>query len=77
MTQSMVCAESRSIPNANPDWSDNWTHGAGTLHMEIMHVASRSVWLAQATTTAAHHDALVPPDGFAKTGLGSSVADIA
>ena len=77
MTQSMVCAESLSIPNANPDWSDNWTHGAGTLHMEIMHVASRSVWLAQATTTAAHCDALVPPDGFAKTGLGSSVADIA
>jgi hypothetical protein len=73
----MVCAESRSIPNANPDWSDNWTHGAGTLHMEIMHVASRSVRLAQAAATGVQYDALAPPEGFAKTGIGSSVANLA
>lgn len=66
---------SHSIPGANPAWSDNWTLGADTLHLEILHVASRSVWLSQQAVTDATFDALVPPAGFVKTGIGASVAD--
>jgi hypothetical protein len=68
---------SHGIPDAEPAWSDNWTHGAGTLHLEILHVASRSVWLSQEAVTDATFDALVPPEGFVKTGVGASVADVA
>lgn len=61
----------------NLAWTDNWTHGAGTVHGEILHQESRSVWLAQEATTPAAFDALELPDGFLKTGIGESVADVA
>jgi len=67
----------RSILGADPAWRDNWTHGAGTLHLEIMHLTSRSVWLSQEAVTDATFAALVPPEGFVKTGIGASVADVA
>jgi hypothetical protein len=65
------------IPDAVHAWRDNWTHGAGTLHMEILHLASRSVWLAQEAVTHERFDSIVLPDGFAKTGIGAAVADVA
>lgn len=68
---------SHSMPGAEPAWRDNWTHGADTLHLEILHVASRSVWLSQQAVTDAIFEALVPPEGFVKTGVGASVADVA
>jgi hypothetical protein len=66
-----------ALPDAHPEWTDNWTLGADTRHMEILHVASRSVWLGQAPATQAQFEALVPPEGFVKTGIGTSVADAA
>jgi hypothetical protein len=69
--------ETAAIPGGRPDWTDNWTLGAGLLRMELMHPASRSVWLAQEPVTDADFDALAPPDGFVKSGIGRSVADAA
>lgn len=65
------------IAGARTEWRDNWTLGASTLHMEIMEAASRAVWLAQEAVTEEQFDALVAPQGFVKTGLGRSVADVA
>lgn len=58
-------------------WADNWTLGQGTLHGEIMHAESRAVWLAQEPLTIERFDALELPEGFVRSGIGESVADVA
>jgi len=73
----MEASAPHGIPGAERAWTDNWTHGAGTPHMEILHLASRSVWLAQEAITHERFDSIVLPDGFAKTGIGAAVADVA
>ncbi|HEY2774898.1 MAG TPA: hypothetical protein VGK20_12705 [Candidatus Binatia bacterium] len=61
----------------NPSWSDNWTTGHPALHGEIMDVESRSVWLCQQPISYERYDALALPDGFIRTGIGGSTADLA
>ncbi|MFN2375810.1 MAG: hypothetical protein ABR538_04685 [Candidatus Binatia bacterium] len=61
----------------NSAWTDNWAHGAGAVHGEILHEESRSVWLVQEAITPEAFEALELPEGFLKTGIGESVADVA
>lgn len=61
----------------NTAWTDNWTHGRDTSHGEILHGDSRAVWLVQQPISAERFDALEVPDGFMKSGIGLSVADVA
>lgn len=61
-----------------PEWTDNWTiGGCGSLHMEIMNAASGDVWLAQQPVTDVQFEALVPPPGFQKSGIGQASVDAA
>jgi hypothetical protein len=56
---------------------DNWTVGADSLLMEIMETQTRKVFLCQQAVTPAQYRELEPPEGFVKSGLGRSVADVA
>ena len=56
---------------------DNWTVGADSLLMEIMETETRKVFLCQQPVTPAQYRDLAPPEGFVKSGLGRSVADVA
>jgi len=58
-------------------WAENWTIGAGTLHLEIMHLATGSVWLAQQEVSPERAAALAMPEGFVASGIGCAVADLA
>lgn len=58
-------------------WPDNWTHGAGTTHGELMQPETGAVWLAQQPVTRERYEALAIPDGFLQSGIGESVADVA
>ena len=61
-----------------PEWTDNWTiGGCGSLHMEIMNAATGDVWLAQQPVTDVQFEALVPPPGFQKSGIGQASVDAA
>jgi len=65
----------RAAALGNPAWSDNWTSGGRTPHMEI--ISGRRVWLAQAPCTVEIFDRLQVPEGFLKSGVGNAVADVA
>ena len=58
-------------------WAENWTIGAGTLHLEIMHLATGSVWLAQQEVSPERAAVLAMPEGFVASGIGCAVADLA
>lgn len=58
-------------------WPDNWTRGAGTLHLEILEPATGAVWLAQRPITQTHAASLQLPEGFVVSGIGEAVADLA
>ena len=61
-----------------PEWTDNWTTGGcSSLHMEIMNAATGDVWLAQKPVTDVQFEALVPPPGFQKGGIGQASVDTA
>lgn len=60
----------------NEAWTANWTVGHPALHGEVMD-ATGGVWLAQAPMTRERFESLALPDGFVKTGIGESVADLA
>lgn len=60
-----------------PGWTDNWTVGREVLHGEVCDTGTGLVWLAQAPMTRSQFDALELPEGFVKTGIGESVADLA
>lgn len=64
----------REIPGERA-WTDNWTRGAGTLHMEIIHPESGGVWLTQEAVSDESAAALSMPDGFLPSGIGEAVAD--
>jgi len=60
-----------------PGWAPNWTLGGCDLFMELMETDTRDVWLAQRPITLERYEALVPPDGFVKSGIGRSAHDAA
>ena len=61
----------------NVEWPDNWTHGAGTIHGELMQPETGAVWLVHQAITPGRYEALTIPEGFLKSGIGESVADLA
>lgn len=77
----MIHATRMSGPGAgmpgDPSLPHNWTHGVGTVHLEIMDLASRGVWLTQEPVTHERAAALAVPDGFIASGIGEAVADTA
>lgn len=55
----------------------NWTIGRTGLRGEILHEATRAVWLCQEPVTKERFATLAMPEGFTRLGIGSPVADAA
>lgn len=61
----------------NAAWPDNWTLGHPSLHGELMEMETRGVWLCQQPISRERYESLALPDGFLRTGIGGSMADLA
>ena len=55
----------------------NWSNIGNQLAAEIMESATRNVWLSHQPMTPEQFDALSPPAGFIKTGMGFAAMDLA
>lgn len=54
----------------NPDWQQNWTLDFMQFYCEIMELNTLKVWLSQQPITPEEYEALQPPEGFIKSGMG-------
>lgn len=61
----------------NPDWSPNWALDGLSFYGELMHPETGMVWLCQQSFTAQQYQALQPPEGFIKSGMGRASHDAA
>jgi hypothetical protein len=61
----------------NAEWGQNWTLDGLEFYGEIMELATLNVWLCQQSFTLEEYEALEPPEGFIKSGMGRSSHDAA
>jgi hypothetical protein len=59
------------------EWKQNWTLEGLAFYAEIMELSTLKVWLCQQAITPEEYEALEPPEGFIKSGIGRASHDAA
>ena len=67
----------QQLIGGNPSWRANWPLADQNLIGEILDRETRDVWIGQEPFTWDEYEAMTPPEGFWKVGIGRAAYDLA